>query len=279
MIIAVDAGKYMTKALSSERTFGMRTRLSEHGPLLFSDAYAVEFDGDLYSVGDGQSDYDVSKTKLIHKLCTYVAIAKLTNEKEIDLVTGCPVNQFINKDAREEHAEYLKGSVQLKINTESFNFIIKSVMVLPETIGVVINNANDFIDTTVGVIDIGGLNTNGAIYERLKPIKSSVFTINQGGMILNAKIRRALNTAFMANYQDYEIPYVKAEGERKPIIDQVVSEHMANILEECKTYNWNIDELPIIFTGGGSLRFDVKRSRNPIWDNVKGFMKFKEMYK
>jgi hypothetical protein len=200
-------------------------------------------------------------------------------EREIDLVTGCPITQFVNKDARQAHADYLRGAVQMLINSERYSFMINSVTVLPETIGIIIANASEYVNQAIGVIDVGGLNCAGVIYSNLKPIKSSVFVMNEGGMMLNAKIKRALNAQFLTNFQDYEIPYIKAEGKYKAVIDGVVQDQLARIMSECKKFNWNIGELPIIFTGGGSLRFPVKRSKNPVWDNVSGFLKFKEIYK
>ena len=278
MIIAVDAGKHTTKSMTNERTFTMRTLMTESASVLNSDSLHVEYGGNQYTLGDGESNFDVTKTKLIHKLCTYVSISKLVQVREVELVTGCPITQFVNNEARQAHADYLRGPVQITVNGERYSFVVNSVMVLPETIGAVMANAAEYANQAVGVIDVGGLNTNGAIYERLKPIRSSVFTINEGGLMLDAKIKRALNTAFMTNFQDYEIPYIK-DGKYKSVIDGMVNEQLERIMAECKKYNWNVSELPIIFTGGGSLRFQVRRSKDPVWDNVKGFLKFKEMYK
>jgi hypothetical protein len=239
MIIAVDAGKHTTKAMSNERQFSMRTLMTENGSILNSDALHVEINGNKYTLGDGESDFDVSKTKLVHKLCTYVSIARLMQVREIDLVTGCPITQFVNKEARQAHADYLRGAVQMTINGERYSFMINSVMVLPETIGAVIANAAEYADKAVGIIDVGGLNCSGAIYSNLKPVKSSVFVMNEGGLMLDAKIKRALNTQFLTNYQDYEIPYIKAEGKFKSVIDGVVQDQLSKIMSECKKYNWN----------------------------------------
>lgn len=290
MIISVDTGKHMTKAISQERkSFCMRTKIDEQGLMLGNgNTYEVMYEGVKYIVGDSAQsmDYDTTKTKTRHKICAAVAIAKLTQSHLIDLVTGCPITQFINKEERKKHAAFLNGPIKLKINNKPAEFNIETVTVLPESFGVVIENAKDHMNGIVGVIDIGGLNTNGAIYERLKPIPSSVFTINEGGNMTNAKIKRALNTTFTANYQDYEIPYVREDGKTKPIIEEVLDIQMQRILSECKKYNWNVDKLPIVFTGGGSLMLEKqikaingRISKNPIWDNVQGFLRFKELYK
>lgn len=289
MIIAVDAGKHTTKAISAERkTFSMRTKLDVDGLMLGNGkTYEIEYENKRYIVGDGANsiDYDVTKTQLRHKICTAVAISKLTQQRMIDLVIGCPITQYINKEERKKHADYFRGNVRIKINKQPFEFSIESVTVLPESFGFIVENAKEFLNGLCAVIDIGGLNTNAAIFRNLKPVPSSVFCVNEGGNMTNAKIKRALNTTFLANYQDYEIPYVKENSKTKPIIDEVLDAQMQRILSECKKYNWNIAELPIVFTGGGSLMLErqIKAisgriSKNPIWDNVQGFLRFKEVF-
>lgn len=290
MIIAVDAGKYQTKAMNQDQRFCMRTKLDTQGLMLNRDGktFDVEYKGTKYVIGDDAQtvDYDISKTKLVHQVSTFVAVANLTQSKEIDLVVGCPVTQFINKETRQKHADYFKGNVQIKVNGTNINFSISSVTVLPETFGVVMSNTNDFLNSAIGIIDIGGLNSSGVVYSHMKPIKSSAFSINEGGLITNAKIKRALNTALMTNYQNYQIPCLKLDNKTRPIVDDVLNQQMHRILEECKQYNWDITTLPIIFTGGGSLMLEKQIrslnfaiSKDCVWDNAKGFLKFKEMYK
>lgn len=297
MIISIDAGKHTTKAIlgtaGEKRVFSVRAKLEEQGVIINKDGrtFAIEYEGKKYVLGEGAqiTDYETCKTKICHKLSTYLSVAMLTgNDGNYDIVTGCPISQFRNKELRSEYAEFIKNrNVQIRINSNGHRFGISTVMVLPESIGVVMENVPEFIDGLVGVVDIGGLNTNAAIYEKLKPLPATIFTVNEGGEILNAKIRRALNTALMTNYQDYEIPYLRLEGKIKPIVEEVLNAQMEIILAQCKQYNWNLKAIPLVFTGGGSqiLEKQIKQldnakiSRNPVWDNVQGFLKLKEMYK
>jgi plasmid segregation protein ParM len=294
MNISIDAGKHTTKAITNTNRFSIRTKLEEQGTLITKDAntLAVEYDGKKYIFGDGAqaTDYETSKTKSCHKIAIYVAIATLSGDGyEVSIVTGCPISQFRNKELRDEYAEYIRGggNGRIKINGVDKRFAINNVLVLPESIGVVMENIPEFMNNLIGVIDIGGLNTNAAIYENLKPLPSNVFTINEGGQILNAKIRRALNTSLMTNYQDFEIPYLRMEGRVKSIVEEVTNNQMETILAQCRQYNWNLKALPIVFTGGGSLMLEkqirqldnARLSRNPVWDNVQGFLKLKEMYR
>jgi hypothetical protein len=251
---------------------------------ILNDGTPIEFGGKQYVVGCGTNDYDPTKAKLCHKLCTYVAISNLLHgEQEVELVTGCPITHFVNKEARQKHIEFLSGKIQIKIGQTPYNFNIASVTVLPETLGAVMTNPMEYINTLVGVIDIGGLNVNGAIYDRLHPIKSSVFTMNEGGNVTYANIKRALNTNYLANYQDYEIPHL-ADGKVSTVVEDVLDAQFNRIIEECKKYNWHIGALPLIFTGGGSLLLEnqIKTngyavSKDPVWDNAKGFLKYKEV--
>lgn len=281
MIIAVDSGKYTTKAMDTNRTaFSIRTLISDRSMIL-SKSYQLDYDGKRYYIGDGAADFNSWKSQLIHKLCALVAISQL-GYSSVDLIIGCPVSQFANKEARAAHAEYFKGCSILRINDSPTTICINSVMALPETLGVVMSNVEAYSKSIIGVIDIGGLNTNALIYDHMKPVMESAFTVNEGGLVLNAKIKRELNMKYGANYQDYEIPHLHD----KPIINNILNEQMERIVQECRAYNWNIDDLPVIFTGGGSLRLEeqIKQhnwsiSKNPIWDNVQGFLKFKEAFR
>lgn len=305
MIIAVDAGKHSTKAVCKttreEKYIMFRTKVEEQGVIITQDGttFSVEYNGQKYTIGEGAniSDYDTTKAKLCHKLTTYTAIALLLstlgngyeNGVSVDLVTGCPISKYINKETRQEYQNFIAGdkNIGIKINNKNYSFKINSVLVLPESIGVVMQNANEFLDAVIAVVDIGGLNTNSAVYSSLRPLKNTVFTINEGGEIINTKIKKALNTALNTNYQDYEIPHLKLEGEIKHIVERILNNQIEVIISECKKNNWNTNALQFMFTGGGSqilerqIRSNIpnaKISKTPVWDNVRGFLQIKEMY-
>jgi hypothetical protein len=295
MLISIDAGKFMTKAVIMEngkfKTFSLRTKIEDYTDAVFNDnkTYMVEFGGKSYLIGEYamHSDYTTSKTRLVHQLVIYTALGILANGCEIELLTGCPLSQFINVSNRNSYADFILGRkyIQIKINGTSKNFTINKVYVYPESIGVLMLNVGDFTNKLIGIIDIGGLNTNGAIYDNLKPVKNSMFTINEGANILFAKIKRELNVAMGRNYQDYEIPYAIYNPDTKSVIGNILTNQLNTIMEECKRYNWNLDALTLIFTGGGSILLEkqirdlnnAKLSPNAVWDNAMGFYKLKEM--
>jgi plasmid segregation protein ParM len=294
-LVSIDAGKYLTKAVITEggkfKTFSLRTKLEEYSEVVFKDTntYEINYGGKSYLIGNNalHSDYDSTKTKLVHQLAIYTMLGLVANRCEVDLVTGCPLSQYLSTANKNAYGDFILGKkyIQIKINGVDKNFTINKVSVYPESIGVLILNIADCAKKIVGVIDIGGLNTNGAIYDDLNPVESSMFTVNEGGNILFSKIKRELNIVTGRNYQDYEIPYVIREHETKHIIANLLKHQLQIIIEECKRYNWNVEAIPLLFTGGGSLLLEkqIKElpnatlSGNAVFDNAMGFYKLKEL--
>lgn len=284
-LVAIDAGKFATKVITGnyENKVYFRTSCIEmDSPILSFDGktYLIEFEGKSYLIGEGVNsfDFNVSKSKISHKLAILLGCA-LLDVSEVNLVTGFPLSLYLNNEFRIAHIEYLRGNYGFKVNGKEKNININTIHVVPETMGVVVTNAENYIESLVGVIDVGGLNTNACLYDKLRPIKSSGFTINEGGVMLFAKIKRALNMKFGLNYQDYEIPHVIRKDDLKvnSIINDVINNHLANIFNECQRYNWNLSEIELIFTGGGSLLLDaskIKISKSAIWDNCYGFFRW-----
>jgi plasmid segregation protein ParM len=298
LIVAVDAGKYATKAMAEgdARRFIVRTKMDDgrYSMISFGNTYTILFEGRKYTFGDEAigSDFDTSKTKLVHKIAAYTALSVLADGKEVDLAIGCPMSQYYDQAAKDEYAQFMQGSRHNKIiiNDTTRSFAINSVKVFPESVGVVIENAPELRNRVIGVIDIGGLNINGAIYDHLTPQMQSIFTINEGAEIMQAKVERELNSRLMANYQDYEIKYVMTgdNAKAKAIMTEVLREQAERVYRECKRRNWNLSDVPVLFTGGGSilladrLRDQFPKSilsKNAVWDNAYGFYKLKEMFK
>ncbi len=307
-IIGVDAGKFGTKSVSRNEQGSIsksvfRTKVDEESLNLpqSESSFRVKYGSNLYLVGeDAQTvDYDLTKTKLHHKLTAYVAVTRhITPDRtEVVLPIGCPLSMFKNAGAKEEFKNFIKGDgqVYIEVNNEQFYFTIKDVVPLPESLGVPYKNPTIYKDKLTAVIDIGGLNTNGAIYQGLKPIKETIFTINEGATILQNKIKNRLISDMSMCFQDYEIPNilkngvyvngVKSEG-GSVIVDSIIDEHMNAIVQEMKKNNWNIKGLDVVVIGGGSILLkdsvlqyvpQATFSETPVWDNAIAFQKVGEL--
>lgn len=290
-IFGIDAGKDSGKIVTGELSFKFRMKMNMTKELEASKgSHVIQYKGESYLIGADATgeDYDVSKEKLIHKMAVYLGIGKhVQYDERVAVVMGCPWSIFKEQDMRERYRDYMMQDtkVNVAINGDMKRFSIKEMLILPENIGIVHLKPQLFKDRLRAVIDIGGLNTNGVIYDNRKPILQTAFTLNEGGHILFAKIKNKLNGELGRNYQDYEIPYIikqEQEDDTTEIVGSIMQEHIDKINNEMKALSWNVDGLDILFTGGGSILLksaisnkfkNVEFSDNPVWDNAKGFAK------
>ena len=277
VIIGIDAGKWSTIAESKLGGCYFRTKVDESPDDLLgseTESSKVEINNCIYTIGAEaiQADYDTSKATLHHKLAVYTAIAKILNGKykNVYLVVGCPASIYKNTKLRNEYRDFLLSNRAISIRVKGVNnqFFIKDIILAPETIGYPYQNIESSKNQLQGVIDIGGLNTNGCIYDGLSPIKDTMFTINLGSYILFNKIKNELSTQLNQNIQDYEIPYLIKDCpsvKGTAIIKSILNEHISRIKDETKKNNWNIKGLKLRFIGGGSL--DLQDEINKAFDN------------
>lgn len=301
-IIAVDSGKYATKAYTKEgdkvKKIVFRTKMDKTDEEFTSlvDTFVVSFDGDNqhYILGNGAEgvDYDKSKAKDIHRFAIYTAIARLAeNNDTINLTVGCPLSVFNNVEERKLYQEFIRGKdghISMTINGENFEFTLEQVNICPESSGFIWGRMEEYSRKLVGIIDIGGLNTNACVYEKLAPVKSTSFTNNLGANILRNELKLALNQKFIdCNLQDWQMEDIIENGfikskptESRTFISAFLSNHIQTVLNDCKKKGWDLNNVDIVFVGGGSkllkreilsLLPSAEISKTAEWDNVEGF--------
>lgn len=297
-VFGADIGKVNTKLVTMmsgvEKKIILKTKVDEYSGegLLEKDTHIVRFRDKEYIVGEGAniSNFDVSKNNEHHIISLLTALAlNVDNRDGIGVCAGMPISLFFNRDERESFKSSLLIQEPVIVDDVLRYINIDKVMILPETIGIIYKNPQYYKDKLVAVIDIGGLNTNGAIYRNGKPIRNTAFTINEGGNILENKVKKELNIRLGLNYQDYEIPYLMKDGvkvkgkdnkEGNQIVKDIKEKHIESIVQEMKKNNWNVDSIDIMFTGGGSLLLneDIMRrlenaiiSSSALWDNARAF--------
>lgn len=270
-IVSIDNGYFATKVLADNQLQSIRSKYIQ------DDEGDFEYQGKRYSFGHGSYNIDHDKTgNELHRLMTYYILSNLTEStEEFKLVLSLPMLHY--KNQREDFKKYIKGDglITTKLRGHRKSFVISDVIVFLQGAGALYaNNPMEYKGKLIGLLDIGGLTAQGAIFEDLKPIRDTMFTIDAGGIILNNKIKTNLNEKYGLNLQDYEIPYLK---DFKEDIERIKQEHFQTIILEMKKKNWNIGNLPILATGGASQIIDVskhlancKLTQNPIYDHVKG---------
>lgn len=287
--VAIDSGKYAQKMYWGENKLLFENKVEEISAKSPVYHTIVEFNGKLYSVaGSGEKNWDASKDDELHQVSIYYGLTRigLNEDCEINLVIGTPALKFRNPVAKQSYRDriYNNGKAEITVNGKKFNLLINDVLVLPESSGIIYqaDNYEEYSQELIGVIDIGGLNAQGIVYDRTNIINETIFTENLGANILELKAKNALNEKDY-NFQLYEMHHVLKKLDRetdevKEIVKDVMEKHLNQIFEIMKGNNWNIRHMVIVFTGGGSLLlkdliqekgFSV--SEDGVWDNVCGF--------
>lgn len=318
-IIIVDSGKFKTKALKFKggkvvEKFEISTTISPTTEVSSTSAtqYVVKLNNQATLIGSsgGQMNFDTSKAQEVHRRATYVALSKLGSEETpVILGVGCPLSVWFNTKARENYMRFMlnfeendlrdpnKGdvTVEFEVDGKPFKFIIEQLLVYPETSGFLIKNEERFSGRSIAVVDIGGLNINGVVYQptgedgMLEPNDATFFTLNKGGNVFMTELQKVLNTEFGLDIQIYEMyehfkrGYIKVDKERSAkIIKEFTDAYIDEIRAKMKALSWSVETLDFVWVGGGSLLLkehilatpvfsDSEISDNAVWDNAEGF--------
>ncbi len=278
-IIAVDSGKYATKAVTESTSVQFLTRVDAEDVLSNDflqgeNTHFVTYNGKRYRVGDGAVGESFLETKMedIHRICTYTAIA-LTGVQSGDSIVlgvGCPLSIYRNKKARQDYQRFMANGgeeVQIVVDRKKYTFTIEKCHVFPESAGVVYLGFEKYKDKTVGVIDIGGLNTNCCVYQNIAPVAPTIFTTRLGGKVMDKALLDSLNSSLNLSspLSGYQMPEIMKNGfvydrrdagkqaKSKKIIHDYRLKHIQEIYNSCIAHNWAVDNMDIVFVGGTSL--------------------------
>jgi plasmid segregation protein ParM len=291
--IQIDLGYYYT-CNSSKQSIRSKVELTTETPNTINSNSILQYQHDdtRAIVGESASQHpiELNKTKNIaYQILTYSLITKSLTPKtptNINLVINYPLNIY-NSKSKSEFESFIKTPdfINIFINSIQFTFHIQKCLTFPQTIPVAYIHPQHFQNSIHSIIDIGGLTCQGIILDNFNPIPNTKFSESLGSIILYNQIRKNLNSVFNLNIQDYEIPHIINSGlpshliSSKSLINSIIDSHISEIIKYLKFNNWNIETIPIMFTGGGSLLIKshlLKRfpsaifSSNPLYDNVLG---------
>ena len=278
--LGVDTGKFATKAVRAKTSSEEAKRLKILSRIdmldvdfgaLNKDTYRIEYNGQKYRIGEGATEESFTETKMeeIHRISLYTAIALMVeNEDSVVVGIGCPLSLFVNKKAREEYRIFMIGEqdIEITVNGKKHHFYISNIFVFPESCGAVYVHSEKYEHSTVGVIDFGGLDTQGMVYRELAPVVGSNFTVTMGGKILRTQLRDELNGKLaldmpIADYQMDEIlkngyvsnrRYPEKEELSKKIIHDFLYFYVQQVYLECVKHKWSLDTIKLAFQGGTS---------------------------
>jgi plasmid segregation protein ParM len=299
-VVAIDHGYDAVKIYTGNNLISFKSRIEETNESINkNNTFKIIYNGNSYIVGDGAANQYIEYDKTANeynKVFTLAGLSKVMDfdKEEFQIVAGYPLNLYSSN--KNIFAKYLKTSeVQFVIDGIPKRIRINDCQVFPQGAGALFSNPYPYRNKVVCILDIGGMTVNGSIFHNLNLQTPSMFTINQGMIILYNKLMKALNNEFSMNIQEYEIPSILKDGlsingERRKcnkLIDDILLAHCNSIKAECRKHNWNIETLDILVTGGGALVLDGYMQQvfpqahivdDPVFANVRGFYEIGRRY-
>ncbi len=259
--ISINNGYFATKIKTDTKEFQFESRVTKA-----LDKYEANLvlDGEVYRVGAGSNDLELNKTmSFTQKACIAYAIQKATIDKQVSVMSALPINTYSNKEAREQYKEWL-----LSLDR------VERCEVYPEGAAATLSDLSWYNDKLVCLMDVGGLTINCMIFDSGKLVPGTAFSMQLGAIILENRIRMALQQSELVNVPDYQIKYLAD----KPQCMNVIREYIREIRQELKKMNYPTD-IEYRFTGGGALKYstvfkadfiDAYLSQDAVWENVRG---------
>lgn len=224
----------------------------------------VDFEGKSYFIG-AESDeisYSNSKEEPIHRIITMAAIGMhVEDEDTVNIAIGCPISEYRSDEKRQSYRDFILppegNSVEITVNGKKKSFYIGKRAVFAECAGTLYMYPEKYRDGLTGIIDIGGLNVNGAFFTHGHLDGDRCFTLKCGkNTVVNALMQqfeekydgvftRRDTEVFLNNgaVQGYE-------EDSKILIDDALNAQLAKIKESCTRNQWNLKTCDLIFIGG-----------------------------
>lgn len=287
-LISIDSGKAYTKGVIRnedgiiEKVL-FRTKVAQVSGsigvevLAQSDSFLVEYDRKTYLIGDmlseDRSNYDFTKQTNEHLICIYLAITKLLEKTKqphalarIDLAVNIPLSLYKNEVKKKEFEEFIRNDgkvIGIAINQVPYSFSINSILLLPEAMGPIYQNMNEYRKNRVLIIDVGSLNTSILEFNKLVPQFDRMVVSTLGINILRSTLAENLSSYYGITISDDDTEQVLREkqlylyGEQQKdshkIIEALIIDHVRRIFNYAKSRKITFANTNVILCGGGAI--------------------------
>lgn len=266
--ISINNGYFATKVKTSNKEFMFESKVTKA-----LDKYDTNLvlGGENYNVGSGSNDLELNKTmSFTQKACISYAIQKATMDKEVRVMSALPINTYSNVEAREQYKEWL-----LSLDR------VKQCEVYPEGAAATLCDLKWYENKLVCLMDVGGLTINCMIFDNGKLVPGTAFSCQLGVIILENRLRMALQQSELVNVPSYQIKYLID----KPQCMNTIREYFKELKQELKKMNYPTS-IEYRLTGGGSTKYHVLFggnfknsyiSQDAVWENVRGLYLLSEV--
>lgn len=241
--------------------------ITRGGNYLISTGYEINFNGELFIIGEG--DYDtnlnkLSKENLLPMLCLAAGLS--TKEEFIRVVLGLPINQYrSNKNKMLEIIEENK-ILNFKLNGLDRCICIEEASIFPEGVATYysldIEKRKALVDQDLIILDIGGRTTDIALLKAGKKRSVAKSTSLDVGMInIYNDMINEINSLYTLglNIEDAEGILkngLEVDGEKQDtsFIKNIVKNNIEKVFKELNI-SYPVRTNPLIVTGGGGKSF------------------------
>lgn len=241
--------------------------ITRGGNYLISTGYEINFNGELFIIGEG--DYDtnlnkLSKENLLPMLCLAAGLS--TKEEFIRVVLGLPINQYrSNKNKMLEIIEENK-ILNFKLNGLDRCICIEEASIFPEGVATYysldIEKRKSLVDQDLIILDIGGRTTDIALLKSGKKRSVAKSTSLDVGMInIYSDMINEINSLYTLglNIEDAERILkngLEVDGEKQDtsFIKNIVKNNIEKVFKELNI-SYPVRTSPLIVTGGGGKSF------------------------
>lgn len=262
--IGIDLGNCNLKTSKKIMVPALITR---GGNYLISTGYEINFNGELFIIGEG--DYDtnlnkLSKENLLPMLCLAAGLS--TKEEFIRVVLGLPINQYrSNKNKMLEIIEENK-ILNFKLNGLDRCICIEEASIFPEGVATYysldIEKRKALVDQDLIILDIGGRTTDIALLKAGKKRSVAKSTSLDVGMInIYNDMINEINSLYTLglNIEDAEGILkngLEVDGEKQDtsFIKNIVKNNIEKVFKELNI-SYPVRTSPLIVTGGGGKSF------------------------
>lgn len=264
------------------------------GENLFNNGFLLEFKNEVYTIGEGEYDTTLDKTKKEFFLpCLCLGLALSTEENFVRTVVGLPLNQY--KSNKEELLNIIENNkiLEFKLNGEDRTIYITEVEVFPEGIATYyslnMEKRNKLKERDIIILDIGGRTTDIALLK--SGIKRSVIKLTslECGMInVYHDIISNINAEYTLGLEIEDAEKIiknglEIDGEKQDLtfVKQIIKNNIDKVFKELNI-NYPTRTSPILVTGGGGEAFfkSIKKRfptaelvENNILSNALGYKK------
>lgn len=265
MIIGLDHGYAFTK--TSEGVMFKSTIKKGTDIDINTDSMNININGVDYVVGSEDGEYVADNNKidsLVTEICTFTAIAKSFPEStfiEADIVAGLPIAYYSGQKEAFKEKLLSYGTRRVKIGKHYQDIKIKSVLIYPQSAGVVFLNAKDVKNDDSLVIDIGGGTVDVSHFHGLKLMDKATYPL--GMLNLYSKLVQRIVSEHDVNVEPYQMDdklqkgYITTKNGKIDLnqYGSFIDAHATKISNAIKTDFKTYDTMDNTFIiGGGGIR-------------------------